>query len=184
MSKRLGAEDLWPRSWQPADPDLSAQCLACRHQNEAHAFAMPRCCSSDATRPDTPWPRCAPSAALGPWSGSVRDDELLPEHDVLGGQVRAADEERPHEAPDRSQVSHRRASVLSYEARILRPQAATGKNRKSRRTNADGVFGRDSHDSRHSPGIPTPSEQRRQQLKSPGGLPILTTWTSRVGIAI
>jgi hypothetical protein len=83
------------------------------------------------------------SAELGPWNASVRDDQLLPEHYVLGGQSGWAGEERPQERQDQPQDAHFRASVLGRKAGILRSSPVAGKDRKSCKIKEDGIFGMD-----------------------------------------
>ena len=82
-------------------------------------------------------------ADLGAWNGSLHDDQLLPEHHVLGGQIGPAGKKRPHEAQDRQQDAHLHASVFAHKAGILRRRPAPGNSCNSFMFNEDGVFGRD-----------------------------------------
>jgi hypothetical protein len=83
------------------------------------------------------------STELGSWNGSVCDDQLLPEHYVLGGQSGSAGEERPQERQDQPQDAQFRASVLGRKAGILRSSPVAGKDRKSCKIKEDGIFGMD-----------------------------------------
>jgi hypothetical protein len=67
----------------------------------------------------------------------VHNDQLLPEHHVLGGQIGPAGKKRPHEAQDRPKDAQLRASVLGHKAGILRSNPVAGKNRKSFGIKAD-----------------------------------------------
>ena len=64
---------------------------------------------------------------------------------VLGGQIGPVGEERPQDRQDHPQNAHLQASVGLFGGGILRPRGDLGNRRKSRRINADGIFGRDRH---------------------------------------
>ena len=74
------------------------------------------------------------------------DDQLLPEHHVLGGQLGPAGEERPQEA----HKIIRRMPISVPPCLVARPESygegrVLGKERKSCRIKEDGIFGRDSY---------------------------------------